>query len=90
MTTTPEEVYRLIEALVQKFKRLSAADRKQFNESATRLGYILPLFQALGWDTSDKNIVSPEEKVSRGFVDLPSGRRASPVFSLRPRRYRKT
>ena len=36
----------------------------------TRLGYILPLFKALGWDTSNINEVSPEEKVSRGWVDF--------------------
>ena len=36
----------------------------------TRLGYILPLFRALGWDTSNINEVSPEEKVSRGWVDF--------------------
>ena len=40
------------------------------NENATRQGYILPLFAALGWDTSNVNEVSPEEKVSRGFVDF--------------------
>ena len=40
------------------------------NEQATRLGYILPLFKALGWDTSNINEVSPEEKVSRGWVDF--------------------
>jgi predicted type IV restriction endonuclease len=36
----------------------------------TRLGYILPLFKALGWDTSNINEVSPEEKISRGWVDF--------------------
>jgi type I restriction-modification system DNA methylase subunit len=40
------------------------------NEMQTRLGYILPLFKALGWDTSNINEVSPEEKVSRGWVDF--------------------
>ena len=40
------------------------------NEMQTRLGYILPLFNALGWDTSNINEVSPEEKVSRGWVDF--------------------
>ena len=36
----------------------------------TRLGYILPMFKALGWDTSNIDEVSPEEKVSRGWVDF--------------------
>jgi type I restriction-modification system DNA methylase subunit len=36
----------------------------------TRLGFILPMFRALGWDPSNINEVSPEEKVSRGWVDF--------------------
>ena len=35
----------------------------------TRLGYILPLFRALGWDTSNINEVSPKEMVSRGWIE---------------------
>jgi type I restriction-modification system DNA methylase subunit len=40
------------------------------NENATRQGYILPLFRALGWNVDNVNEVSPEEKVSRGWVDF--------------------
>jgi len=40
------------------------------NEDATRLGLILPMFRALGWDIENVNEVSPEEKVSRGWVDF--------------------
>ena len=47
---------------------MPAAQRKGLNEMQTRLGYILPFFKALGWDTSNINEVSPEEKVSRGWV----------------------
>jgi predicted type IV restriction endonuclease len=67
---TPEKAYSDIEKLVCKFKALSAAERRTMNEMQTRLGFILPLFAALGWDTSDMHEVSPEEKVSRGFVDF--------------------
>src|SRR6266498_3095131 len=65
-----EAAYSEIERLVKSFKSMPAAQRKGLNEMQTRLGYILPLFKALGWDTSNINEVSPEEKVSRGWVDF--------------------
>ena len=68
--TIPEIAYPMIEKLVQKFKALSAAERRKMNEQATRSNYILPLFNALGWDTADMHEVNPEEKVSRGWVDF--------------------
>src|SRR3990172_6659873 len=66
----PEQAYARVKALVTRFKSLSAAERRGMNEQATRLGYILPLFSELGWDTSNTYEVSPEEKVSRGWVDF--------------------
>jgi len=68
--TTQELAYTEIERLVKSFKSMPASQRRGMNEMQTRLGYILPLFRALGWDTSNINEVSPEEKVSRGWVDL--------------------
>src|SRR5215216_3516771 len=68
--TTQELAYTEIERLVSSFKKMPATQRKGLNEMQTRLGYILPLFRALGWDTSNINEVSPEEKVSRGWVDF--------------------
>jgi len=68
--TTQDLAYTEIEKLVTNFKSMPASQRKGMNEMQTRLGYILPLFKALGWDTSNINEVSPEEKVSRGWVDF--------------------
>ncbi|WKZ48839.1 MAG: N-6 DNA methylase [Anaerolineales bacterium] len=68
--TNQEIAYTEIQRLVTDFKNLTAQQRKSMNEMQTRLGYILPLFKALGWDTSNINEVSPEEKVSRGWVDF--------------------
>jgi predicted type IV restriction endonuclease len=68
--TTQELAYTEIERLVVSFKSMPASQRRGMNEMQTRLGYILPLFRALGWDTSNINEVSPEEKVSRGWVDF--------------------
>jgi adenine-specific DNA-methyltransferase len=68
--TNCEAAYSEIEKLTQKFKATTARQRKNMNEHATRQGYILPMFRALGWDIDNINEVSPEEKVSRGFVDF--------------------
>ncbi len=65
-----ELAYTEIEKLITNFKNMPATQRKGLNEMQTRLGYILPMFKALGWDTSNINEVSPEEKVSRGWVDF--------------------
>ena len=45
-----EAAYNQIESLVQRFKGLTPTARKGMNENATRQGYILPLFRALGWN----------------------------------------
>lgn len=67
---TQETAYAEIEKLVQKFRNLPVRERKAMNEHATRQGFILPMFRALGWDIDNVNEVNPEEKVSRGFVDF--------------------
>jgi adenine-specific DNA-methyltransferase len=59
-----------VERLVDRFARLSARNRKRYNEPATRQEFILPLFRALGWNIENTREVSPEERVSRGFVDF--------------------
>ncbi|MBL1171462.1 MAG: N-6 DNA methylase [Chloroflexi bacterium] len=68
--TNQELAYTEIQRLITQFKNLPASQRKGLSEMQTRLGYILPMFKALGWDTSNINEVSPEEKVSRGWVDF--------------------
>ena len=60
--TTPEVAYTEIEQLVQRFKFLSASERRGMNEHATRQGYILPLFQVLGWKVDNVHEASPQEK----------------------------
>jgi type I restriction-modification system DNA methylase subunit len=87
--TTPESAYPQIEKLVKKFKSLPAAERKNMNENATRQGYILPLFSALGWDTTDIHEVSPEEKVSRGWVDFSFRLGGVPRFFLETKKVRE-
>jgi len=71
-----------VERLVERFARLSAHNRKRYNEAATRQAFILPLFDALGWNTRDTREVSPEEQVSRGFVDFAFRIQGIPRFFL--------
>lgn len=68
--TTQDLAYTEIQRLVTNFRGMPASQRRGMNEMQTRLGYILPVFKALGWDTSNINEVSSEEKVSRGWVDF--------------------
>jgi type I restriction-modification system DNA methylase subunit len=70
MTTSHAEARIEVERLVDRFADLSARNRKHYNEAATRQEFILPLFGALGWNVTNTHEVSPEEKVSRGFVDF--------------------
>jgi type I restriction-modification system DNA methylase subunit len=84
--TAPESAYTEIEKLVKTFKGMPAAQRKGLNEMQTRLGYILPLFRALGWDINNINEVSPEEKVSRGWVDFSFRIGNRPRFFLETKR----
>jgi hypothetical protein len=82
LAITPEVAYTQVAQLVQKFKALPAAKRRDYNEAATRLAFILPLFAALGWNTTDTAEVSPEEKVSRGWVDFSFRLSGIPRFFL--------
>jgi type I restriction-modification system DNA methylase subunit len=66
---TKEEAKRKIAELVAKYESLSQSEIKGYNEAATKLGFIEPMFRALGWNVEDKNEVAPEDKVSSGRVD---------------------
>jgi hypothetical protein len=55
-----QTAYAEVEHLINKFKRLSAAARKAYNEDNTRKDFILPLFRALEWDTQNSVEVSAE------------------------------
>ncbi|MFQ6014344.1 MAG: hypothetical protein ACE5NP_02740 [Anaerolineae bacterium] len=71
-----------VEGLVERFAKLTARNRKRYNEPATRQEFILPLFRALGWNVEDSREVSPEERVSRGYVDFAFRLGSIPRFFL--------
>ena len=67
-----QEGKQQIERLVVKFVGLTAAEFRQKNESMTCKDFILPLFQALGWDVYNNysnNEVTSETQVSGGRAD---------------------
>jgi len=56
-----------IQKLIDKYNKLSSADKTKFNEDRTKQVFIRPLFEALGWDFEED--VYPEEQASTGRVD---------------------
>ncbi len=59
-----------IKQLVDKYYALKEEGKlKDYNEEATKKGFIEPLFHALGWDIENLNEVSVEETISKKRVD---------------------
>ena len=52
------DAYAAVERIVRKFKNLSPAARRAYNEDNTRKDFILPLFRALSWDIDNAVEVS--------------------------------
>src|SRR3989344_3143353 len=65
------EAKERIRVLVKKFEAAKVAgDLGKYTEEDTKKDFIMPLFEALGWDTSNRNEVSSEENIiSQGRVD---------------------
>ena len=69
---TKQEGQRQIIRLIEKYEKLTLAQRRGYNESMTCKDFILPLFQAIGWDVYNNffnNEVSSETQVSGKRVD---------------------
>ena len=60
-----------VAALVKKYEAETSSGRiKKYTEEDVKKGFILPLFEVLGWDTTDRSEVSSEEHIkSSGRVD---------------------
>ena len=60
-----------LEAVVSKYRGLTAPARRGYNEANTRKDFIEPLFEALGWDVRNIqcNEVDEERHVKPGFAD---------------------
>ncbi len=69
---TAESARQTVERLQAKYQRIQRDGlATHYKEEETKKDLILPLFGALGWDTSNERAyeVSAEERVSRGRVD---------------------
>ena len=67
-----EKAKEEIQILISKYQRIvDSGEIKNYNEENTKKDFILPLFEILGWDTSNKeaNEVIAEERVSNKRVD---------------------
>jgi len=65
-----DEARSEIEKLVAKYNKVVEENRvKKYNEEMTKIGFIQPLFRALGWNIEDSKEVTAEEKISKGRVD---------------------
>jgi type I restriction-modification system DNA methylase subunit len=66
---TKEEAKEKIAELLSKYEHLGPSEVKDYHEAKTKQGFVLPLFQYLGWDVFNTDEVAPEEKASKGRVD---------------------
>jgi type I restriction-modification system DNA methylase subunit len=72
-----------IKVLVEKYAELEKEGRiGKYNEEMTKKDFILPLFDALGWNTVDSREVSAEERVSKQRVDYGFRINGIPKFFL--------
>jgi len=66
---TKEKARQEVAKLVTKYQELLPSDIKKYTEADTRRVFILPLFQALGWDVYSREEVAEEVKAVGGRVD---------------------
>jgi adenine-specific DNA-methyltransferase len=65
------EAKEAIKKLIEKYGRIKNSGKlKSYTEEDTKNSFIIPLFETLGWDFSDKDEVSAEESMSAGRVDF--------------------
>ena len=91
---TSKENYNIyferIRELISKYEQVKkSGEIKRYNEESTKKDFILPLFEALGWNIENRlnrnNTVSPEEKISMKRVDFGFRINGIPRFYLETR-----
>jgi len=75
MANQKEEARQKAAELVERYRSLDGKAIRSFSEADTRRVFIMPLFQALGWNIYDHDEVAEEVKAGTGRVDY--------VFKLR-------
>src|SRR5688572_17428870 len=69
MANKKEQAKQKIGALIEKYQAIPEKRRKAFNEAEVCKDFILPMFAALGWDTTDSDEVAAEVRVNRNYAD---------------------
>ena len=91
-----EKAKQKIADLIAKYNALNQKEIRAFNEANTKQAFILPMFEALGWDIYDTAEVALEETASGGRVDFAfkiNGvarfyiEAKNPAFDITPQRY---
>ena len=79
-----------IRKLVDKYNDvISSGKISDYNEEMTKKDFILPLFNALGWDTENSNEVSAEETIKNKRVDYAFKIDGVPKFFLEAKSLRE-
>lgn len=83
MKLSKEKARENLSNLISKFEKENLAGRiNDYNEEATKTGFIQPFLRnVLGWNVSDRDEVSPEERISRGRVDY--GMKNTIIFEVK-------
>lgn len=72
-----------IQDLIRKYKVVKDSDKVgRYTEEETKKDFILPLFEALGWDVHDSKEVTAEEQISGDRVDYGFYLNSQPKFYL--------
>jgi hypothetical protein len=79
-----------VKNLVSKYEtEVSSGKVKKYTEEDVKKGFILPLFEILGWDTADRSEVSSEEHIkSSGRVDYGFYLNDRPQFYLEAKSFK--
>lgn len=93
MTVSKPQARKKIKKLIEKYERVKKAKQlRRYDEANTRKDFIMPLFQALGWDTynefTDREVVE-EETAVKGKVDYSFRLHNIPQFLLEAKRLRE-
>jgi len=78
-----DEAKQRVASLVERYKELKSSGKLgRYSEEETKKDFILPLFEALGWDVYKKEDVSAEESISSKRVDYGFYLNGRPQFYL--------